>query len=99
MAVRQGQDPPRSEGKLSYDIHCGGHCGLDWRGREYHYHGGTQASRRRGRQMSRYYRRRDPWDLMPRDLQLDLQYTERSQLRAAEREALQPSRWPLHEED
>lgn len=49
-------------------------------------HPGTQRYRRTLRAMSRYYRRRDPWDLMPRDVQLDISTEDRGAIRAREHE-------------
>lgn len=49
--------------------------------------------------MSRYYRRRDPWDKMPRDKMLDVQFLDRGSIRTAERELLQPRLWTSFEED
>lgn len=49
---------------------------------------GTQRWRRMLRSMHRYYRKRDPWDFVARDAQLDLavEHGERRRIRAAERE-------------
>lgn len=69
---------------------CRTWCGLDYRGREKHYHPGTQKARRASRTFAHYYRRRDPWDFVARDKQLGITalHEEYGRIRAAEREYL-----------
>lgn len=50
---------------------------------------GTQRSRRADRAISRYYRKRDPWDAHPRDRELGVQSFDRGPYRAAERHFVQ----------